>query len=83
VYDHIKSVKLTHPVIHEVNFVEDLFKGDLFFEEVLQRLQDEPTRENLQKEEDEERNTVKEQFKLLLEKEREKMEKRKGRSTES
>jgi hypothetical protein len=30
VYDHIKSVKLTHPVIHEVNFVEDLFKGFSF-----------------------------------------------------
>jgi hypothetical protein len=31
VYDYIKSFNLTHQVIHEVNFVEDLFKGDFFF----------------------------------------------------
>jgi hypothetical protein len=68
VYDHIKFIKLTYQVIHEVNFVEDLFKGDFFVEEVLQRLQDESTRENFQKEEDEERSTMTKQFRMLLEK---------------
>jgi len=27
---HIKSVKFTQPVIHEVNFGEELFKGNFF-----------------------------------------------------
>jgi hypothetical protein len=49
VYDHIKSVKLTHLVIHEVNFVENLFKEAFCFEEVIQNLQDDSTRERLQK----------------------------------
>jgi hypothetical protein len=33
--DHVKYVGLTHPVIHVVNFTEEVFKGVLFFEEVL------------------------------------------------
>jgi hypothetical protein len=45
-----------------------------FFEEVLQRLHDEPARGKLRKEEAEERNAVKEKFKFFLQKEKEILE---------
>jgi hypothetical protein len=34
VYDHVKSIKLTHQFIHEVNFAEGLFKGDFFLRSI-------------------------------------------------
>jgi hypothetical protein len=42
VRDHIKYVGLINPFVHDVNDSEDIFKGSLFFEEVLNRIQDEP-----------------------------------------
>jgi hypothetical protein len=55
-------------MIHEVNFVEEVFKGVLLFEEVLQRIPDDVAREKLQMDEEEKRRITQEQFQLLLEK---------------
>jgi hypothetical protein len=52
VYDHLKSVKLALQTTHEVRYVEDIFQGALHFEEVLNRLPNDLTREQLHKEED-------------------------------
>jgi hypothetical protein len=52
VYEHMRVVKLAPQIVHEVNFVEDIFRGALYFEEVLEILTNEPTKEQLQKEED-------------------------------
>jgi hypothetical protein len=43
-------VGLTQSNIHEVNFEEEVFKGVLFFEEVLQNLSDDVARGKLQAE---------------------------------
>jgi hypothetical protein len=68
---YLKSVKLSQEVVHEVNFAEDLFKGVLFFKEVLEMIQSESSKENIQKEEDIERDAVKEQFNMLLQRKKE------------
>jgi hypothetical protein len=65
VYEHINVVKFSWQVVHEANFVEDLFRGAIFFEEVLDRIPSELAKEKLQKEEDEERVMIKEKFKEL------------------
>jgi hypothetical protein len=38
VYDHMRDVKLAPQVMHEVNFAKDIFRGALYFEEVIERL---------------------------------------------
>jgi hypothetical protein len=60
VSDHIKAIGLTHPVIHEVNYAEEVFKGDFFFEEVLNMMQNELDKEKIQREEEEKRRIAKE-----------------------
>jgi hypothetical protein len=62
----MRDVKLAPQVMHEVNFVEDIFRGALYFEEVIDRLTTKTTREKIQKEEEEERILRIEQFKSLL-----------------
>jgi hypothetical protein len=51
----MRVVKLAPQVMHEVNFAEDIFRGALYFEEVIDRLTTETTRENIQKEEEEDK----------------------------
>ena len=58
--NHVKYVGVTHLVIHVVNFVEEVFKGVLFFEEVLQRLPDDVARENILMDEEEKRKITEE-----------------------
>jgi hypothetical protein len=45
--NHIRSVGLTTSTIHEVDFTKKVFKGVLFFEEVIQRLLDDVFRSKL------------------------------------
>jgi hypothetical protein len=52
VYDHIKVVKIAQQTTHEVRYAEDIFRGALHFEEVLNRLPSDLTKEQLHKEED-------------------------------
>jgi hypothetical protein len=48
----MKVVGLTHLVIHEVNYAEEVFKGVLFFKKVLHRLIDDVAKENIIMEEE-------------------------------
>jgi hypothetical protein len=50
VYDHLKAIKLSLQTTHEVKYVEDIFRGALHFEEVLNRLPSDLTIEQLHKE---------------------------------
>jgi hypothetical protein len=72
--NHVKSIGLTHSKIHEVNFVEEIFKGVLFFEEVLQILPDDVARGKLQMEQEEKKKILQEQFQLLLEEDQKKLQ---------
>jgi hypothetical protein len=77
VRDHIKYVGLIHPFSHDVNISKEIFQGSLFFEEVLNRVQDELGKERLHREEEEKRKITKEKFKLLMIREKEKEEEKK------
>jgi len=44
VINHVKVVGLTHPIIHQVNHEKKIVKGVLFFEDVLNRFPNEPTK---------------------------------------
>jgi hypothetical protein len=46
IYKHIKVVKIAQQIVHEVNYVEDIFRGALYFEEVLDRLPNDLAKEN-------------------------------------
>jgi hypothetical protein len=47
VSEHIKAIKLSHQVFHQDDFAEDLFRGALYFEEVMERLPIDSTREKI------------------------------------
>jgi len=60
--NHVKSIGLTHSQIHKDNFVEDIFKGVLFFEEVLKILPDDLVGGKRQVEQEEKKKILQEQF---------------------
>jgi hypothetical protein len=72
--NHIKSTGLTHSNIHEVSFAEEVLKGFMLFEEVLQRLPDDVARKKLQMEQEEKRKIFEEQFQLLLKEDQKKLQ---------
>jgi hypothetical protein len=52
VVSHIRSMGLTHSNIHVVDFEEDRFKGVLFYEEALQKLPNDVSRQELKVEQE-------------------------------
>jgi hypothetical protein len=50
VYDHHEGIKLTLQTYHEVKYTKDIFRGDSHFEEVLNMLPNDLTREQINKE---------------------------------
>jgi hypothetical protein len=70
---HIRSVGLTHSNIHVVDFEEDMFKGVLFYEEVLQKLPNDVAKQELESEQEEMKKITLDQFQILLQEEKNKL----------
>ena len=51
IYKHIKAINITQETVHEVNYVEDIFRGASYFEEVLDRIPNELSKQKLHKDE--------------------------------
>jgi hypothetical protein len=60
---HVRYVGLTHSNIHVVDFDEEVFKGVLFYEEVLQKLPNDVARQEMQLEQEEKRRILQSNFK--------------------
>jgi hypothetical protein len=43
----MRVFNLAPQVVHEINFIKDIFWGALYFEEVLDRITNEPAKEHL------------------------------------
>jgi hypothetical protein len=66
VVGHVKSVGLTHPNIHVVDFEEDRLKRVLFYEEVLQKIPNDAAKKELESEQEEMKRVTLDQFQWLL-----------------
>jgi hypothetical protein len=73
VVGHVKSVGLTHPNIHVVDFEEDRLKGVLFYEEVLHKLPNDAAKKELESEKEAMKRITIEQFQRLLQEEKDKL----------
>jgi hypothetical protein len=69
---HVRVVGFNHVNIHVVDFDEDMFKGILFYEEVLQKLPDDVARKEIQAEQEEMKKFHQNQFLRLLEEDKNK-----------
>jgi len=65
---------LTHSNIHLVDFDEEVFKGVLIYEEVLQKLPNYLARKDMQLKQEEKRRILQEQFRILLDEDQNKLE---------
>jgi hypothetical protein len=67
---HVRSVSLTHPNIHIVDFEEDKFKGVLSYDEVLHQLPHDATKRELDLEQEEFKMETLAQFQKLCQQEK-------------
>jgi hypothetical protein len=65
----VRYVGLTHSNIHVVDFEEDMFKGILSYEEVLQNLPNDVTRQKFKRGQEEMKRVTIAQFCILLQQE--------------
>jgi len=59
---HVRSIGLTHPNIHVVDFEEDKFKGTLFYGEVLHQFPHDVAKRDLELEQEEFKKKTLNQF---------------------